>query len=112
MITGYIISGIFFILIFFFMQKEVAVYGRTDNWVTIFKGWENKGKVKFPLWIWIVGLLILAFPYLNLCGSLIFIGFYIVQTCEANTKVEYSYNCSRYKIALFNYIGEFFNKKY
>lgn len=112
MITCYIISGIFFILMFFLMRKEVAVYERDDNWDIIFKGWKNTGRVKFPLWSWIVGLLILAFPFLNLFGSLFFIIFYIIQTCEANDEVEHRYNCSRYKITLFNYIGEFLNKKY
>jgi hypothetical protein len=94
------------------MQEEVSVYDRNNNWDMIFKGWENKGRVKFPLWSWIVGLLILAIPFFNLFCSLIFIIFYIIQTCEANDLVKSRYNCSRYKIALFNYIGEFFNKKY
>lgn len=92
------------------MQEEVAVYDRENLWR--FKEWENKGRVKNPLWGWIVGLLILAIPFFNIFCSLVFLVFYIIQACDANAKVENGYACSRYRIALFDYIGKFFNKKY
>lgn len=67
----YTISILCFYLIFFRIKyrtsEKVYLDEDSDRYYRNYEyRWIDKGKVKFPLWIWFVGLIVLLTPVLNI----------------------------------------------
>lgn len=101
-IISYLITAFCYYLVFFKTRKEYYEKVNEDYYYSG-RVWVDKGKAKFPLWMWFAMGLIGIIPVL---GTLTFIVIIVWFS------IGFGNECDRERYKINNKIIEFLNKKY
>lgn len=91
----YIISLILYYLIFFCFKEQKL------TWVENKKEWKITKRIKFPLWFWIIGTIVLITPILNITGLVIF-SMILHINYNADSDWDYKYRFHNKLISILN----------
>lgn len=102
-IISYLITAFCYYLIFFKVREE-HYEKETDHWSSD-RVWVDKGKAKYPVWLWIFAGTIAMIPVM---GVLVMVGFVIWLIIGLGD--TYTYDRERYKLN--SSFVSFLNKRY
>ena len=100
-IISYLITAFCYYLIFF-KAREEHYEKETDHWSSD-RVWVDKGKAKYPVWLWILAGTIALIPILGILVMAFCVIWFIIGFGDTYDRERYKLNCS---------FLSFLNKKY
>ena len=91
----YTISSLLFYLIFFCFKEQ--------KWTITENGreWTTTKRIKFPLWFWLIGIIVLIIPIMNIVGEILFM-IVLYSKYNNNSDWDYRYRFDNKFIAILN----------
>lgn len=91
LIILYLITAICYYLVFFKAREEHYEY-TTDN--SYSREWVDKGKAKYPIWMWILTGAIALIPILGILVMVFCVIWFIIGFGDTYDRERYKLNCS------------------